>query len=541
MTLGQAVRQGDLFDDVNRFCDRTLPESSVYSVLARERDRLFADELFADLFSDRGRRSVPPSVVAIVMVLQRLEGLSDREAVDRYTFDARWRYACGVGGYDGDGWDRFAHTVLVDMRARLAASADPRRIFKVTLEAASAAGLVGVKRVLDSTPLYDAVATMDTVTLIRSAIRALLKTADPVLAVELRAGLTSGDDYLSLSKPQIDWDDPTGREQLIDSRAKDGYACLAVLDGRKLNPAVTDAAELLATVLGQDLERSHEGTDGPDGTGVFRIARRVAKDRVISTVDAEARHGHKTVHRGFDGYKGHVAVDPDSEIVTGTVVSAGNVGDAAVAQDLIDDLRKPTPCTLPDVEQEQQRTVYGDSAYGSGPFLDHLAEAGLDSRCKTQPPSAAGGLFAKDAFEVDLHAETVTCPNGVTTPIQRGAAGAGIAYFRRACTACPLRAQCTTARAGRSITVGLHEQRLTDARAAQQDPDWQADYRATRPKVERKLGDLMQRKHGGRRARMRGKTKIDADFNLLAAAHNLARLAVLGIRPTTSGWATATA
>ncbi|MDP3971758.1 MAG: transposase, partial [Candidatus Nanopelagicales bacterium] len=136
MTLGLAERQGDLFDDVNRFCGEALAESSVYAVLHRERDRLFPDGMFADLFSDRGRRSVPPSVVATVMVLQRLEGLSDREAVERYTFDARWRYAAGVGGYDGDGWTSFAHTVLVDMRARLAVSDRPRRIFEVTLEAA---------------------------------------------------------------------------------------------------------------------------------------------------------------------------------------------------------------------------------------------------------------------------------------------------------------------------------------------------------------------------------------------------------------------
>ena len=122
--------QGDLLDDVERFCDAVVPESSVYAVLHRERDRLFPDEMFADLFSDRGRRSVPPSVVATVMVLQRLDGLSDREAVECYTFDARWRYAAGVGGYDSAGWGRFADTVLVDMRARLAASTDPRRIFR---------------------------------------------------------------------------------------------------------------------------------------------------------------------------------------------------------------------------------------------------------------------------------------------------------------------------------------------------------------------------------------------------------------------------
>lgn len=538
MSLGQAERQGDLLDEVNRFCDRALPESSVYAVLHRERDRLFGDEMFADLFSDRGRRSVPPSVVATVMVLQRLEGLSDREAVDRYSFDARWRYACGVGGYDGDGWDRFAHTVLVDMRARLQASADPRRIFEVTLAAASAAGLVGAKRVLDSTPLYDAVATMDTITLIRSAIRGLLKVADAALAEQLRAVLTSGDDYLSLGKPSIDWDEAASREQLLDSRARDGYGCLAVLDCRMLGPAVTDAAELLATVLGQDLELA----DGPDGgPGVFRIARRVAKDRIISTVDPQARHGHKTQARGFDGYKGHVAVDPDSELITDTVVSAGNVGDAAVAEDLIADLRATATSPDAEPEQEQEPTVYGDSAYGSGPFLDHLAAAGLDSRCKTQPPTAAGGMFTKDAFAVDLQADTVTCPNQVTAPIRRGAKGAGVASFGPACAQCPLRAQCTKARDGRRITVGRHEHRLTGARTAQRDPAWQADYRATRPKVERKLGHLMHRKHGGRRARMRGQNKIDADFNLLAAAHNLARLAVLGIRSTSSGWVTATA
>jgi len=295
VTLGLVGRQGDLLDDLNRFCEQAVSETSIYALLNRERDRLFPDEMFADLFSDRGRRSVPPCVVATVMVLQRLEGLSDREAVDRYAFDARWRYAAGVGGYDGDGWAQFAHTVLVDMRARLAASADPRRLFEVCLKAASAAGLVGAKRVLDSTPLYDAVATMDTITLIRSAIRGLFKAAGTELEAELRAVLASGDQYLDNAKPQVDWDDAAARAELIDSRACDGYALLAFLDGRDLGEVLAQAAVLLATVLGQDLETTDDGA--------FKIARRVVKDRVISTVDPQARHGHKTAARGFDGYK----------------------------------------------------------------------------------------------------------------------------------------------------------------------------------------------------------------------------------------------
>jgi IS5 family transposase len=559
--MGRADRQGDLFDDVVRFCEGSLPANSVYGFLARERDRLFPDELFEDLFQASGRRSVPPSVVATVMVLQRLGGLSDREAVDRYGFDVRWRYAAGVGGYGG-GWGSFAHTVLVDMRARLRRSTRPDRIFEVGLRAAHAAGLVGRRRVLDSTPLYDAVATMDTITLIRSAVRGLLAAAAADLAAALRAGLSSGDDYAGNGKPQIDWDDRAAREELIDSRARDGYALLALLDGRELAEAVEHAARLLATVVGQDLET---GSDG-----AFRIARRVARDRVISTVDPDARHGHKTSARGFDGYKGHTALDPDSEIITATTVTPGNAGDASVAEDLVADLLDdglddgldedtagqdepgaagPPPAASPvepsaDAADDAERAcVYGDNAYGTGSFHDRLDQAGIADRCKTQTPTAAGGLFSKDRFDIhlgaDLGAGAVTCPGGVTAPIRPARAGGGTAYFASACPACPLRAQCTTAAGGRTVSVGPHEQTLTDARARQTDPAWIADYRGTRPKVERKIGHLMRRRHGGRRARVRGTARVDADFRLLAGAVNLARLAVLGLRGTAHGWAVA--
>jgi IS5 family transposase len=543
MSLGRADQQTDLLDDVSWFCEGTLSRNSIYSVLHRERHRLFPDEMFADLFSHRGRRSVPPSVVATVMVLQRLGGLSDREAVERYSFDARWRYAAGVGGYDRGQWGQFAHTVLVDMRARLKASEAPRRLFEVTKAVASQAGLVGAKRVLDSTPLYDAVATMDTITLIRSAIRSLLRVADEVLEGELRETLGSGDDYATSAKPQIDWDDADAREQLIDSRARDAFACLLVLEGRVLSAEVQEAAELLVTVVGQDLEQTEDGT--------FRIARRVAKDRVISTVDPEARHGHKTSSQGFDGYKGHVSLDPDSEIITQTAVTAGNAGDASVATDLIDDLVdsevesseagdasagcEPETSSVEEPESERPK-VYGDAAYGTGEFLDHLEKGGIDSGCKTQPPSNRDGLFPKSRFEIDLDTDTVTCPAGLTAPIRRTPDGSGVASFAGACADCPLRAECTQAARGRSIRVGPHERQLAEARQRQEDPDWAADYRATRPKVERKIGHLMRRRHGGRRSRVRGQAKVDADFNLLAAAHNLARFAVLGIRWTPLGW-----
>jgi IS5 family transposase len=546
MTLGLADRQGNLLDDVERFCDEALDERSIYAFLHRERERLFPDEEFADLFDERGRRSVPPSVVATVMVLQRLDGASDREAVERFCFDSRWRYAAGVGGYDTGSWTSFAHTVLVDMRERLRRSERPNRIFDVALDAARQAGLIGRRRVLDSTPLYDAVATMDTVTLIRSAIRGLLKVAGKTIEAELRAAMRSGDDYASAAKPQIDWDDEEAREQLVDSRANDAWRLIALLDARELDPRLAQAAKLLATVVGQDLE---EGEDG-----IFRIARGVAKDRVISTVDPDTRHGHKTAARGFDGYKGHAAVDPDSEIITATVVTPGNAGDASVAEDLISDLlcddppddasdtavdHEPDGGSLDD-SAEDTPIVYGDNAYGTGAFHERLEDADIESRCKTQQPTAPGGLFTKDRFDINLDDDTVTCPAGVRVKIRRHADSGGMAHFADACASCPLRAQCTRSTGGRTIGISPHGSAIARARSRQADRGWQDDYRATRPKVERKLAHLMRRRHGGRRARVRGTLKVGADFSLLAAAANLARLAVLGVVSNPSGrWATA--
>jgi hypothetical protein len=542
MTAGTTPKQADLWRGTAAVCQGRVGKQSIWAVLYHQGDRLFGDELFADLFAERGRRSVPPRIVATVMVLQRLQGLSDREAVEAFSFDARWKYACGGLAFDYPG---FSHTVLVDMRARLAASARPERIFAVTVAAARQAGLVGVRRVLDSTPLYDAVATMDTVTLLGSAIRGVLKVADERLVAELRGVLKGDDDYASLAKPQIDWDDQAARAALVDARARDAHAMLVLLAGRSLTPAVAQAAQLLAAVVGQDLEQ--------DGDGGFRIARKVAADRVISTVDPDARHGHKTSARGFDGYKGHASVDPDSELIVATGATAGNSGDAEAAPELlaellgqVDDQRQApdgTPAAATDPHGPTP-TVYGDSAYGTGPLLASLHAANIDPRVKVQAAVAPGGHFTKDQFHIDLAAGTVTCPAQHTAPIVYNPDPRhrhhGQASFGPACTSCPLHGQCTSAARGRTITITAYQAELAAARARQADPDRAADYRATRPKVERKLAHLVRRRHGGRRVRVRGLAKVAADFNLLAAAVNLARLGMLGLHwNPIDGWVAA--
>ena len=551
MTVGRTPRQADVFRSTTQFVDELVGQDSIWAVLHRESHRLFPDDAFADLFQTSGRRSIPPRILAVVMVLQKALGLSDREAVAAFQFDIRWKYACGGLDFDYPG---FVHTVLSGMRARLASSDDPDRIFNATVDVAKAAGLVGRKRVMDSAPIYDAVATQDTVTMIRSAIRGLLKIVDPDLKAELQAVLQRDDDYTTAGKPVCDWEDPDARIELVDALASDGHGCLGVLDGRELKGPVSRAARLLATVVGQDLEI--------DADGRFVIARKVAKDRVISTVDPDARHGHKTSARGFDGYKGHIAEDPDSEIITNTTVTAGNVADGAVAEELLADiLPTTTNNNNPDTDTGDAGdagtdtggdddddddddggvpVVYGDCAYGTGELQQAFEDAGVESRCRTQKPVGRKNRFSKAKFKIDLDADTVRCPNKVTVTIRRSKDGTtGTAAFGENCAECPLRKACTESVSGRTISVGPHEAILAKARERQNDPGWQDDYRSTRPKVERKLAHLLRRQHGGRRARMRGRIKVGADFALLAAAQNLARLGALGVTSTLTGWATA--
>jgi hypothetical protein len=552
MSLGRSPTEEDIFRSSTDFCQERVQDRSIYGLLHREGHRLFPDEAFADLFKDIGRASVPPRIVAVVMVLQRLEGLSDREAVDRFTFDLRWKYAAGGLDYDHPG---FVHTVLVDMRARLRRSERPNRIFETALEVAREAGFVGRTRVLDSTPLYDAVATQDTVTLIRSAIRGLLKACDAGLASEIRKCLQRDDDYDTPGKPPCDWDDAPAREALLDALARDAYAILAQLDGQTVSSELQQAVRLLATVVGQDIEQREDG--------VFRIVRGVAKDRVISTVDPETRHGHKTAARGFDGYKGHVAVDPESEIITATEVTAGNVADGDAAESLLAEVLAKTPSGTDSeakpqeagdgqiVEESPAQTdkepsnatpselayeVYGDASYGTAELVETIEGAGAKANVKVQAAVAPDGHFSKDAFVVDLKAQTVRCPAGAIVAIRKAKDGGGLAAFGVRCASCPQRCICTANKEGRTIRIHPQEATLQRKRAEQKSPEWKSDYRHTRPKVERKLAHLMFRRHGGRRARVRGCARVRQDFALLGAAHNLKRLATLGIRHEDGAW-----
>jgi hypothetical protein len=520
MALGRArVQQG--FDDPRVLLGDRLREGSLYRLLADHGQVMFPDDYFADMYAEsaRGRPTVPARVVATVMLLQSFEGLSDREACDRLEVDLRWQAAAGVDA----GYRAFHPTVLVGMRNKLRASARPRRLFEDTKIVARQTGAIRHRaRVLDSTPLLDAVATQDTVTQLRAAVRKVLAALDQAgspLGATVRQALRRDDDYARPGKPPCDWDDPAAREALVDELVRDALAALGAVDGRPVPAAAADAVDLLALVAGQDTEQGEDG--------VFRIARKTAQDRLISTVDTQARHGHKSRHRRFDGYKAHLSVDPDSELIEEVAATPGNAPDRDAAADLLAE----------HTGSEDKPDVVGDSAYGDAATRAHLEAQGFTVTAKCPPARNAGGRFPKDRFAVDLGAGTVTCPAGQTAIIVPAARGGGRASFRPWCATCPLRLACTASRRGRTITIHPHEAVLQLARAVQRDPAWQQRYRADRPIVERKVSHFTRRAWGGRNARTRGLARITTDLVTRAGALNWARLAVLGLRHSPAGWA----
>jgi transposase len=261
--------------DAAAVCGHLVSAGSVHAFLGEHRHRLFPDGLFVDLFpSGRGRPSVPADVIATVMVLQALEGRSDREAIEQLRTNIAWKVAAGRPLTD----EGFHPTVLTLWRNKLRASAAPERIFDAVRAVVTETGVLRgkVRRAIDSTVLDDAVATQDTVTQLIAAIRRVRR-----LVPEAAALVLAGHDYSDPSKPGIAWDDQAARQQLITALVGDALAVLDAVDVIELSADAGDAVGLLALVAGQDVEPA-------DDDGTWRIARRTASDRVISTVDPTA-------------------------------------------------------------------------------------------------------------------------------------------------------------------------------------------------------------------------------------------------------------
>ena len=499
------IHPSDAQLDAARWCRHLVPDGSVYAFLADHRHELFPAELFADLVRQGGGHpSVPAEVVATVMVLQALDGLSDREAASALRRDIAWKVACGLR-LDDEG---FHPTVLVYWRARLRTSDRPRRIFDAVREVVEATGVLAGRRrrVLDSTVLADAVATQDTITQLVAAIRRVRRLVPAVREVKLTAH-----DYQRPGKPVCVWDDPQATQALVSGLVNDALTVLAAAADAKLDAEQAEAVALLALVAGQDVEPGER-------PGSWRIARRVAKDRVISTVDPQARHTRKTSAQRRDGDKGHIATEPESGLVTECALTAANAPDGPTGVELL-------------AEEDPGLEVLGDTHYGSGETRAALRAAGHTQTIKPIPlASAVPGGFTVHDFRIDRRAGTVRCPAGATALIT----SSGQASFARHCQSCPLRARCTTAKGGRILHIHPHEEELRAARRCAPTRSFQHSYRRWRPMVERSLAWLVA--DGCRRVPYRGVERNQVWWSLRVAAVNLRRLLVLGLARHDGAW-----
>jgi len=490
--------------DAEEFCRHLVKPDSVPAFLADHRGQLFPDELFEDLFpSGRGRPSVPADVIATVMVLQSLEGLSDREACRALQCDISWKVACGLGLTD----EAFHPTVLVLWRNKLRSSVRPQRIFEAVRTVVDESGVIATRhrRALDSTVLDDAVQRQDTISLLQSQIRRVRKVIPELASIYVH------EMNLEPGRPFCDFEDRDDIDRVVSELIEDAYELIVAADELALTDPQLDAVALLALVAGQDVEPG-------DAPGRWRIATRTAPDRIVSVVDPESRHVHKTQHAYRDGFKAHIAAEPETGIITATDLTAGNVGDAQAGPGLL-------------ANEPAGTEVLGDSAYGSGTLRRHLDDHGMTAVIKPMPLRAAvEGGYTLDDFTVDTEHNTVTCPEGFTVAITKNRR----ARFAKHCATCPVRRQCTNAKAGRTIV--LHEEHglLAAARVTATTEEFDTTYRTLRPMVERTLAWLVRK--NARKVRFRGIERNKLFLSHRAAAVNLTRLVHLGIAHDGTTW-----
>jgi hypothetical protein len=437
-------------------------------------------------------------VLAALLLAQVFYDVSDREAERRSRFDLSWKAALGLP-LEHRG---IPHICLVEFRARLVKAGMEDWLHQRLVGVAKRAGVIGHRRVVDSTGIADSVVTQDTVSLIRSAIRRCLGRLAEVAGEKSRTCRASlaRPDYDRAGKPEICWASAGERRTLINDLFADACRVIIACSGIS-DPALVAEVKLLAVVAAQDVE--------DDGAGGVRIAQRVAPERIISTVDPDARHGHRSRRDRYDGYKLHISVDVDSDLFMAGQATTATTSDGQILGDLLDD----DPVAVAE--------VIGDTHYGNGPNRRRLAAEGVELTAPAQPVSAPEGYFSKDDFHIDLQAGTVTCPAGQIATIPTTSAARRRARFAaRTCAACPLRERCTKRPGGRTIEINRDEELLIAARQARWTPRFRERYRE-RARVERKNAQLKSRRG---KLPWRGLRKANAWLKLRMAALNLDKL-----------------
>ncbi len=506
--LGRRDPQESFFEA--RFWPHPVAQDSVYGRMAAVRDVLFSDDALAKMYClDNGRPSLPPSLLCGVMLLQFHDDVSDGEAAERTRYDLRWKVALGLP-LDFPGFDP---TSLVNFRKRLLKHNQERYAFDRFLKVAREAGFLPdkLRQLMDSTSMKGAGATQDTYTLLRKGIRRLLK-AMGFEVPEKRQGLQANlQGYVdSDKKAEIDWSDPNERAKQLKVLVQDAEATLDLAVECADDREVRLVGWLMTKILGDDVEIGEDGEP--------KLGQGVARDRMISWTDPEMRHGRKSSSQRWDGDKVQVAEEPGTELITEIDVVDASAGDGVSLLPMVQSVEEHLAVKV--------ERATGDTAYGSVGNRVKCAEQGIDLVSPVSVP--ADPEVAKSAFQIDEVAGKATCPQGQTSTVVREVkddAGRKVKQFvfeREVCVACPLFKRCVKSKAsGRTVTLNYHEDVINEARERQRTEEFEEKYKE-RPKVERKIAELVR--HGLRQARYVGRKKKRLQALWTAALVNLKRL-----------------
>jgi hypothetical protein len=494
-----------------KLADRLRRASRFYRFLWEIRHELFEDGFEDELlesYKPRGQDPCPPALLAMVCLLQRYDGLSDRDAVEAAEHDRRWQLVLGTLGQEDV---PFGQGTLVRFRTRMIAHDLDKKLVDRTVALAKKTmgfGWKSVRVALDSSPLQGAGRVEDTWNLIGRAMSKVVHAVSLALGIEestvvRQAGLTAlGADSVKAAL-DIDWDNDSAQSEALN-RLLAEVSALEDWVAKKTkktpaSPPLTEALELLRRVVDQDTEPD------PPKKGRRRIKDGVSPDRVVSISDTEMRHGRKSRTKLINGYKRHVAVVEG--IIVATAVEPANVREHEPTARLLEKVR----------EHGTIETLDIDRGYLASPAVEKLHRAGATVNSRAWQISNRG-LFTKADFKIDLAKGIVRCPARKSAPITRSKQ----VFFREEdCGACKKKSRCTTS-PKRTLTLHAAEDLLIKLRRDKKTSEGRHELRK-RVAVEHRLARVGAIQ--GTKARYRGTRKNELDLNRAAAVANLFEVA----------------
>ena len=503
-------------------------------------DFTFARELVEQHYClDNGRPGIAPELLCRISFLQYLHNLSDREVIDACRSNIDFKFFIGLAVESPAPCDA---STLSRVRTRWGEETF-KAFFDATVEQARAKKLLGNKRVVDSSKTLMNAAVLRSSALLNrlcgkllDSLRELRKSGDEALAhIESEAVALREDTSWFLSdelkeKYYMRWgehaDEILSYVLALFEKVVDGK----IVYGPKHVPELARARELSALLakhvgdaaLEKQLKSKPLKKNAQPATAKPSAVR---KDKLVSDVDPDARQAADRKRNVKAGYKTHVSMDSESEIVTAVIVTPMNCDDGPVLPKLIaDELRRGLG-----VEE-----VAADTAYADGPVREALANDSITTYIpEPTPKPSANGKFISSDFHFDAEAMTLTCPADRAARTMKPKDDSYVFYFSRAgCANCPLMASCLSdkelaagVKHGRTVSVTRFRPLHEAARAAQESAEHK-DAMNRRLAVEHKQAEMLNER-GLRNARYRGLSKVAIQGYLTAAATNIRRMAVL--------------